>query len=105
MLTIGGIVVGTACIRTAYNAAILLSPHPYNLLFPTHFINALPLLKHTFPPATLVTNLTSSHPFTNSPVLHICVTNLSPGLTGLANRAENSLIFAGSLPPRCFSSA
>src|SRR5205823_2337444 len=77
----------------------------HNLLFPpTHFINALPLLRHTFPPATLVTNRTSSQPSFTSPVRHICVTNRSPGLTGLANLAENSLMFTGSLPPRCFNS-
>src|SRR2546423_7204850 len=59
----------------------------YNLVLPpTHFISARPLLKHTFPPATLVTNLTSSHPSFVSPVRHISVTNLSPGRTGLANR-------------------
>lgn len=84
-------------------------PSFYNLLptvflCPTTLIFALPLLKQTFPPLTLVTNLTSSHPSPFlSPVLQICVTKQSPGFTGDANRAANSLRFPGSLPPNNFS--
>ena len=83
-------------------------PSTHNLLptvffSPTTFIFALPLLKQTFPPFTLVTNLTASHSPSFSPVLQICVTKQSPGLTGDANLAANSLRFAGSLPPSSFS--
>ena len=51
-------------------------PSTHNLLptvffSPTTFIFALPLLKQTFPPFTLVTNLTSSHSPSFSPVLQI----------------------------------
>jgi hypothetical protein len=79
---------------------------PYSLPFTsfvTHLIRALPLLKHTLPPSTLVANLTSSQPSFFSPVLHISVISLSAGFTGLANLAWNSLILAGSLPPSSLS--
>ena len=86
----------------------LLPPPP--LLFP-HLITALPLLNTTFPPSTLVTNLTSSHPPPSSssptifPILQARVTSLSPGFTGAANRAWNSRRLAGSLLPSVCSSA
>ena len=71
--------------RALHNYSSLI---PYNLLFPpTHFINALPLLKQTLPPYTLLTNLTSSHPPFIVPVLQISVTSFAPGNTGLANLA------------------
>lgn len=86
---------------------------PWSNIFPspplglplTGFIRALPLLKQTFPPSTLVINRISSHPSLISPVFQISMINLSPGLTGDANRHENSLMFLGSLPPIAFKSA
>lgn len=62
-----------------------------------HLTLALPLLRQTLPPWTLVTNLTSSHPSLSAfPIFHICSVSLSPGLTGLANRAANVLMLVGS---------
>merc|ERR1712118_571316 len=75
-------------------------------LDPATLILALPLLKQTFPPFTAVTNRISSQPSASLfPVRQICVTSVSPGLTGDANLAAYSLIFAGSLLPSSFSRA
>lgn len=68
----------------------------HNLLPALVLINALPLLNTTFPPSTLVTNLISSNPSSNSPVLQMSVINLSPGLTGAWNLAEKCRRLAGS---------
>jgi len=96
------------CIYSTYSSLInhsLPLPQTYNLLFPapsTTLITALPLLKQTFPPSTLVKNLTSSHSPSNSPILQTSVTNLSPGLTGDANLAWKDFMFEGSLFPIVF---
>lgn len=69
------------------------------LLTLLYLINAIPLLRTTFPPSTLVENLISSQPSFESPGLQASVISLSPGLTGATKRAWNSWVLAGSLSP------
>jgi hypothetical protein len=86
---------------TIYSLLVLFSFLPTTLIF------ARPLLKTTFPVClTVVTNLTSSKPSESLlPIFHICATKVSPGSTGDANLAANSLMLAGSEPPRALNRA